>query len=164
MPLAELQRRLGLTDHMAGVHSSSNGLAVEEQTVKAEAADHMVANGGLQQPADIAAAGLEAAGAQAADGAAATDAVPNGDAAAAAAAAGEAALRAVEAEPGPTAAEADEEADVSVAPVYDLYEALLRVLLQVHYGSAPFMCGQDLLLRQQTSMTTTQLLCRYVLL
>lgn len=138
MPLAELQQRLGLTDHMAGLQGSGHAA---EEAVKAEAAGLPTMNG-HQQPAGDTAAGPAAADVLAVDGAAAAEGAPNGDAATGTA--GDVPSLAVKAEPGSAAAleadHADEAGDASLAPVYDLYEALLRVLLQVQNG-CPCRCS-----------------------
>lgn len=133
MPLRELQCRLGLPDASAGLRNSEDGGGA---AAGAGPGDVMQRDG---SPAATGGHDTEAAAA-AVDGAEPMDA-DTADAAGEAAAAGsdgqavkmeeEAAAAAVKAEAAAEAEAWQDEADADVTPIYELYEALLRVLLQV---------------------------------
>lgn len=145
MPLAELQRRLGLQDHMASLQRGVDApAAAAEPGPEAEGADGaqpMMEDSPQQKSAG---GSTSVAQPQSADDAAdMTAGQPNSTAAAAtddSAAADGAATAAVKPEwdPAPATAAADEAEDCSLAPVYALYEALLRMLLQVRHMNKVF--------------------------
>lgn len=150
MPLAELQRRLGLADPTAHLQPRSNGVKPEpgpehEAGAEAEAEagrpDQLAGENGATGPLPLDGSATDAAAPRLGDSTAAADAPPGVSAAApaapeAAADPGAASGAAVAAEP------VDPEPDAGVAPLHELYEALLRVLLQVRslwHHSRPFL-------------------------
>lgn len=138
MPLAELQRRLGLADPTAHLRPRSNGIKAEpeldEQPAGAEADQREGENGAAGPPLPDGGA-TDVAAPQPGDATAAADTLP-GDPAAAPEAVGAAAYAAATPDSAVAAGALIPELDAGVAPVHELYEALLRVLLQVQsYGT-----------------------------
>lgn len=131
MPLAELQRRLGLADPTAHLQPRSNGIKAEletEQLAGAEADQLAGENGAAGPPPD--GGTTDATAPQPGDSTVAAD-TPPGDPGAAPTSIEAAADPAATPSYAVAAEPQNPEPDAGVAPVHELYEALLRVLLQV---------------------------------
>jgi hypothetical protein len=133
MPLAELQRRLGLADPTAHLQPRSTGVKAEpeldEQPAEADAG-HLAGENGAAGPPPPDGGATDAAALQPGNGTVVADTPPD-EPAVASSAIEAAADPAVASDAAATTGALNPEPDAGVAPVHELYEALLRVLLQV---------------------------------
>ncbi len=130
MPLRELQCRLGLPDALAGLRNSDGGGGAATGAVMQRDGSPAATGGHETEAAAAVADGAEPMDADTAD-TAGEAAAAGGDGQAVKMEKEAAAAAAVNAEAAAEAEAWQDEADADVTPIYELYEALLRVLLQV---------------------------------